>query len=62
MDYGVEWTRLVYPKEMGSAKFLPPPDHNFVRVYHLTSAEHGISSIRFLRGQSESPSLTLLSR
>jgi hypothetical protein len=44
-DHEMEWRDLGYPEKMGSAKFLPPPDRNFVRVYHLTSAEHGISSI-----------------
>jgi hypothetical protein len=44
-DHETEWIALGYPKGMGSAKFLPPPDRNFVRAYHLTSAEHGISSI-----------------
>ncbi len=44
-----EWRNLGYPEKMGSAKFLPPPDRNFVRAYHLTSAEHGISSISLSR-------------
>ena len=48
-DYEMEWMRLGYREGMGSAKFLPPPDSNFVRAYHLTSAEHGISSIRLRR-------------
>lgn len=49
MAYGVDWTRLGYPKEMGSAKFLPPPERNFVRAYYFTSAEHGISNISLNR-------------
>jgi len=44
-DYEREWMDAGYPKGMGSAKFLPPPDHAFLRVYHLTSAEHAISSV-----------------
>ncbi len=49
-DNDAEWSALGYPKEMGSAKFgLPPPDHSLVRAYHLTSAEHGISSISLNR-------------
>jgi len=48
-DYEMEWMGLGYRKGMGSAKFLPPPDRNFVRAYHLTSAEHGISSISLRR-------------
>ena len=48
-DHETEWMALGYPKGMGSAKFLPPPDRNFIRAYHLTSAEHGISSISLSR-------------
>ncbi|MFC1635744.1 DUF2971 domain-containing protein [Planctomycetota bacterium] len=44
-DYEREWRKAGYPRGMGSAKFLPPPDRNSLRAYHLTSAEHGISSI-----------------
>jgi len=47
--YEQEWRDAGYPKGMGSAKFLPPPDRNFLRAYHLTSAEHGISSISLRR-------------
>lgn len=46
-DHEMEW--MGYPKGMGSAKLLPPPDRDFVRVYHLTSPEHGISSISLSR-------------
>jgi hypothetical protein len=48
-DYNAEWISLDYPPEMGSSKFLPPPDHNFIRAYYLTSAEHGISNISLNR-------------
>jgi Protein of unknown function (DUF2971) len=34
---------------MSSARFLHPPDRVFRRVYHLTSAEHAISSISLRR-------------
>jgi hypothetical protein len=45
-DCEMEWMRLRYPEGMGSAKFgLLPPDHNFVRAYHLTSAKHAESNI-----------------
>lgn len=47
--YEQEWREAGYPEGMGSAKFLPPPDRNFRRVYHLTSAEHGINSISLRR-------------
>ncbi|MEW6657741.1 MAG: DUF2971 domain-containing protein [Thermodesulfobacteriota bacterium] len=49
-DNEKEWTDLGYPKGMGSSKFrLPPPDRDFIRAYHLTSAEHGISNISLRR-------------
>jgi hypothetical protein len=49
-DYEQEWIDAGYPKGMGSAKFMPPPeDRGFVRAYHMTSSDHGISSISFSR-------------
>ena len=49
-DYEQEWIDAGYPEGMGSAKFLPPPaDGRFIRAYHLTSSDHGISNIRFGR-------------
>ena len=49
-DYEQEWMDAGYPEGMGSAKFLPPPgDRRFIRAYHLTSSDHGISDIRFSR-------------
>lgn len=47
--YEKEWEALGYPERMSSAKFLRPPDRAFRRVYHLTSAEHAISSISLRR-------------
>lgn len=49
LEYEQEWKRAGYPKGMGSASVVPPPSHEFVRAYHLTSAEHGISSISLRR-------------
>jgi len=48
-DFEQEWRHAGYPKGMGSAKFLPPPDRSFIRAYHLTSSDHGISDIRLSR-------------
>lgn len=48
-DYDMQWSALGYPKGMGSAKFLPPPDPPFIRVYHLMSTEYAISSIGLRR-------------
>jgi len=44
-----EWRRLGYRDGMGSASVVPPPGADFIRAYHLTSAEHGISSISLRR-------------
>ena len=48
-DYHKEWMNAGYPEGMCSAKFLPPPDRNHIRAYHLMSPEHGISSISLRR-------------
>jgi Protein of unknown function (DUF2971) len=40
-----EWVRAGYCGRMGSAEVVPPPPPDFRRVYHLTSAEFGISNI-----------------
>jgi hypothetical protein len=49
MTYDQEWMNAGYRQGMGSAKFLPPPDRNRIRAYHLMSPEHGISSISLRR-------------
>lgn len=43
-----EWTGLGYAEGMGSA-FSHPPSKDFIRAYHLTSAEHGINAISLSR-------------
>jgi hypothetical protein len=48
-DYTKEWLRLGYQKGMGSASFLPPPAREFVRAYHMTSAEHALQCLERLR-------------
>jgi len=40
-----KWIKAGYPGEMGSAEVVPPPPRDFIRVYHLTSAEFAISNI-----------------
>jgi hypothetical protein len=47
--YENEWRRLGYDKGMGSASVVCPPNEDFIRAYHLTSADHGISSISLRR-------------
>jgi hypothetical protein len=48
-DHDRAWRDAGYPNQMGSTKFPPPPDPEFVRAYHLTSSEHGMSSISLCR-------------
>ena len=48
-NFEQEWIDAGYPKGMGSAKFLPPPPIDCVRVYHFTPAIHGISSVSLRR-------------
>jgi hypothetical protein len=44
-DFNKEWAEHGYLEEMGSAKFLPPPDPEYVRAYHFASADHAIINI-----------------
>lgn len=39
------WVDAGYRPNMGSAAVVPPPSKSAIRVYHVTAAEHGISSI-----------------
>jgi hypothetical protein len=41
----VEWDRAGYGSRMGSAEVVPPPPKEFIRLYHLTSADFAISNI-----------------
>jgi len=43
--YRAEWKAAGYRSDYGSAAVVPPPSEEFVRAYHLTSAEFAISSI-----------------
>lgn len=47
--FETEWLRLGHSKEMGSSSVVPPPADGFIRAYHLTTAEHGISDISLRR-------------
>jgi hypothetical protein len=40
-----EWNKAGYGSQMGSAEVVPPPPSEVLRLYHLTSAEFGISDI-----------------
>jgi hypothetical protein len=40
-----EWVNAGYKPKMGSVIVVPPPPEDLLRVYHLTSAEFGISNI-----------------
>jgi len=44
-----EWVRAGYSRNMGSAAVVSPPPESFLRVYHITSAEFGISNIGLSR-------------
>lgn len=39
------WAAAGYGSDFGSAAVVPPPPSDFIRVYHLTSAEYAISNI-----------------
>jgi hypothetical protein len=44
-DFRAEWAAAGYKTTMGSAAVVHPPSPEFLRVYHVTSAEYGISDI-----------------
>ena len=44
-----EWKKLGYKVPMGSSKLLRPPPARFIRVYHMTNADHAISDISLHR-------------
>lgn len=44
-----EWAELGYEVPMGSSKLLRPPPADFIRVYHMTNADHAISDISLHR-------------
>jgi hypothetical protein len=45
----VLWAKAGYHSKMGSAAVVPPPSPNYRRLYHLTSADYGISDIALCR-------------
>lgn len=44
-EYRALWAAAGYKKTMGSAAVVLPPPQDYLRVYHVTSAEYGISDI-----------------
>src|SRR5690242_7534716 len=44
-QYRQDWINLGYKSDMGSAIAVRPPPREFLRVYHLTTAELAISNI-----------------
>lgn len=44
-EYRAKWAAVGYKPTMGSAAVVVPPAPEFLRVYHVTSAEYGISDI-----------------
>lgn len=43
------WDAAGYGTKMGSSEVVPPPTSDLIRVYHLTSAEYGISNLALKR-------------
>ena len=44
-EFRAKWANAGYSSMCGSAEVVPPPPKEFRRVYHITTAEHGISDI-----------------
>lgn len=44
-EYRKLWKEMGYDDGMGSAEVVPPPPREYRRVYHLLSADHGVSDI-----------------
>jgi len=44
-EYLPKWEQADYPAGMGSAEVCLPPHSDFIRVYHLTSAEYALAAI-----------------
>jgi hypothetical protein len=44
-----EWKRAGYGTQMGSSEVDPPPPATLLRLYHITSAEYGLSNIGLRR-------------
>jgi len=44
-NYAQEWTKLGYPKGMGSSSFLQPPGSRYIRAYHMTSTKNALNDI-----------------
>lgn len=44
-EYRARWVAMGYKSTVGSAEVVPPPPKEYRRVFHLTSAHHGISDI-----------------
>lgn len=53
-EYRAKWVTAGYHSKMGSAEVVPPPPAAFLRVYHITTAEYGISDIALRRDEGSS--------
>ncbi len=47
--YHAEWKAAGYSEKQASARFLPPPPPEVIRVYHITSAEFALNDIGLRR-------------
>jgi hypothetical protein len=48
-EFRGKWNTAGYGTQMGSAEVVEPPGRDFIRVYHITSAEFAISDIALQR-------------
>lgn len=48
-EFRQQWVKAGYSSKMGSAEVVLPPSSSVVRVYHITSAEYGISNLGLRR-------------
>jgi hypothetical protein len=48
-EFREQWVQAGYDRRTGSAEVVPPPSAEFLRVYHLTSAEYAISDLSLSR-------------
>lgn len=48
-EFRRQWVRAGYSSKMGSAEVIPPPPPEWIRVYHITPTEFGMSDIGLRR-------------
>jgi hypothetical protein len=48
-EYRVEWERAGYSSKMGSAEVLRPPAAEWIRLYHITTADFAMNNVALRR-------------